>query len=112
MPTITLDITAAANRVVTTGSIPIQDTTLKSITLRTIEKDTHPAAQYAEIGLMVEGQTQNDRRIFICGGYFGASFPLSASFTHTGTRNQYLYVNITSDNAQDCTLSILTDGRK
>lgn len=109
MPTQQKNITATADYVLTTGTIPIDDVRLRAVSVFNVTPGAADASAFVEIGIMAGGNTQGNRLTLLATGYVGEISPLSWHGDFPGGAQQFVYANIRSKAADSFRLTILSE---
>lgn len=96
MPSLTKNVTAAANRVKSSVFIPIEHQIIKSACVLDIESANQPNDAYVIIGLMEGGTTHQNKICILASGYVGASSIIGWTGSIPITVDAHVYADIYS----------------
>lgn len=101
MPSLTKDVTAAANRVKSTVVIPIEHQILKSACVLDIEAANQPNDAFVVIGLMEGGISHQNKITLLASGYVGASSMVGWTGSMPITADTHVFADIYSSAGGD-----------
>lgn len=96
MPSLTKDVTVAANRVKSTVVIPLEHQILKSACVLDIEAALQPNDAYVTIGLMEGGLSHQNKVCILASGYVGASSMIGWTGSMPITVDTHVFADIYS----------------
>lgn len=100
---------AAADRVLKTITMPIDNVLLINLTLSVLTPSLSPANAYVQIGIMAGGTAQGNIASILGAGYVGTNSSVSWNGKFKGSPEQYVFANIRSDAAAEFKLAILSE---
>lgn len=104
----TTDKTAAANRVLTTVTMDVSNTSIVAASLIDIGNAGQPNDCWAELGIMAGGTDQAKRVALLQRGYTGPGSIVGwTGHIHLGAES-YVYANIYSSSANNYRLAVIT----
>lgn len=96
MPSLTKDVTAAANRVKATVTIPVERQIIKSACVLDIDAANPPNDAYVVIGLMEDGTTHQHKTVLLASGYVGASSMVGWTGSMPVAAGAYVFADVYS----------------
>lgn len=107
MPSLTKDVTVAANRVKSTVVIPVEHQILKSACVLDIEAANQPNDAYVVIGLMEGGTNHQNKVSILASGYVGASSMVGWTGSIPITVDSHVFADVYSSSGGDFRLVVL-----
>lgn len=107
MPSLTKDITAAANRVKATVVIPVEHQILKSACVLDVDAANQPNDAYVVIGLMEGGLSHQNKVSVLASGYVGASSMVGWTGSIPITVDTHVFADVYSSAGGDYRLVVL-----
>ncbi len=107
MPSLSKDVTAAADRVKATVVIPVENQVLKTACVMDIENAVAPNDAYVVIGLMEGGETHQNKITQLASGYVGASSMVGWTGTLPLTVDTFVFADIYSSAGGDFRLTVV-----
>lgn len=107
MPSLTKDVTVAANRVKSTVVIPIEHQILKSACVLDIESANQPNDAYVVIGIMEGGISHQNKVAILASGYVGSSSMVGWTGSIPVTVDTNVFADIYSSAGGDFRLVVL-----
>ena len=109
MPSLSKDITAAAGRVQSIVTIPIDATKIKAASAVSITEGISPVSTYAEIGIMAGGELYANRVAVLAQGYIGSGSSIGWTGEIKGDGEQYLYLSLRAHDTSTYRLTLLSE---
>lgn len=107
MPSLTKNVTASANRVKATVTIPVERQILKSACVLDVDAANPPNDAYVVVGLMEDGKSHQHKIAILASGYVGASSMVGWSGSIPVAAGSYVFADIYSSAGGAFRLSVI-----